>query len=384
MFDLVFRLLDDDQVIVKSKGLNIDFVLLICVWCAVLSVRKKKNDSQGKSESYVCSNLPVGVDSEETEKENSKVFDSAKVQDVETDGRNEDISCVNQFSPKIETHDVVPLHESENGSKQDEYDQKILKRRGNEDNEQGWSQNDISADSVSVTKEDVPQVASCSDGFNSLKDVTNVEAVKDTQKNKSESIVSNSSKLKRRRSFSESDTTNSDSVPCLRSRISKYKTVKKQRAVSNDESGDKRKAIALVDRTEDDNDFETPKVRRNTAKRKGSDLSDDQDLFSSAFSTDNETSSNVKPDAKGTINSKKRRTNQVEIKGKALSGKAANLARKRVTTRQAKTVNGTAVTDLEGKITDCCFSLPFLLGQGLNRALIFHGTPSLSPPRSCS
>ena len=102
------------------------------------------------------------------------------------------------------------------------------------------------------------------------------------------------------------------------------------------------------------------------------------------FSTDNETSSNVKPDAKGTINSKKRRTNQVEIKGKSLSGKAANLARKRVTTRQAKTVNGTAVTDLEGKITDCCFSLPFLLGQGLNRALIFHGTPSLSPPRSCS
>lgn len=384
MFDLVFRLLDDDQVIVKSKGLNIDFVLLICVWCAVLSVRKKKNDSQGKSESYVCSNLPVGVDSEETEKENSKVFDSAKVQDVETDGRNEDISCVNQFSPKIETHDVVPLHESENGSKQDEYDQKILKRRGNEDNEQGWSQNDISADSVSVTKEDVPQVASCSDGFNSLKDVTNVEAVKDTQKNKSESIVSNSSKLKRRRSFSESDTTNSDSVPCLRSRISKNKTVKKQRAVSNDESGDKRKAIALVDRTEDDNDFETPKVRRNTAKRKGSDLSDDQDLFTSAFSTDNETSSNVKPDAKGTINSKKRRTNQVEIKGKALSGKAANLARKRVTTRQAKTVNGTAVTDLEGKTTDCCFSFLFLLGQGLNRALIFHGMPSLSPPRSCS
>lgn len=307
----------------------------------------KKNDSQGKSESYVCSNLPVGVNSEETEKENSKVFDSAKVQDVETDGRNEDISCVNQFSPKIETHDVVPLHESENGSKQDEYDQKILKRRGNEDNEQGWSQNEISADSVSVTKEDVPQVASCSDGFNSLKDVTNVEAVKDTQKNKSESIVSNSSKLKRRRSFSESDTTNSDTVPCLRSRISKNKTVKKQRAVSSDESGGKRKAIALVDRTEDDNDFETPKVRRNTAKRKGSDLSDDQDLFTSAFSTDDETSSNVKPDAKGTINSKKRRTNQVEIKGKALSGKAANLARKRVTTRQAKTVNGTAVTDLE-------------------------------------
>lgn len=314
---------------------------------AALMSLKKKDDSQEKIESYACSNSSVEDESEKTEKTNSTASDSAKLQDADIDGKKDDTSCANQCSQKIETRDVVPPYESENGSKQDGHDKNILKRRENVDNEQRSSQNDISVGSVSATMEDVPQVTSCSDDVNFSKDIMNNEAVQDTEKNKSGSIVSNSSKLKRSRSFSESDTTDSDSVLCLRSRISKYNAVKKQKAVSNDESGGKGKAIApVIDEAEDDNDFETPKVRRNTAKRKGSDLSDDQDLYSSAFSTDGKTSSSVKPEAKGTINSRKRRTNQAETKGKALGGKATNLKRKRVTKRQAKTVNQTALINL--------------------------------------
>ena len=321
------------------------------LFCSICLFRNKKNDSQEQMESHLCSTSSVVDKLMPTEEENFTAADSTELQ-VDAQGKHDQISWINQFGKEMEIQDVVSFHEGDSvkGMKQDEHDKNVLKMDGNAENEQSSSENYRNAYGASPKHEDELEATSRSEDSKSSKDLKNNEAVINNKASDSKSTASTSSKLKRRRSFSESDTTDTDSVPSLRSRISKKNTVKNQKAVSSVESGGNRKEIASVkDKTGDDNDFETPKVRRNTRKRKGSDLSDDQELFSSVFATNSETSSSAKPNAKDGANSKKRKTKKVEAKGEALERKATNLARKRITRRQAKTANKTTVRNLEGK-----------------------------------
>ena len=303
-------------------------------------------------ESHLCSTSSVVDKLMPTEEENFPAADSTELHD-DAQGKHDQISWINQFGKEMEIQDVVSFHEGDSVKvmKQDEHDKNVLKMDGNAESEHSSSENYRNACGASPKHEDELEATSRSEDSKSSKDLKNNEAAINNKASDSKSTASTSSKLKRRRSFSESDTTDTDSVPSLRSRISKKNTVKKQKAsASSDESGGNRKEIASVkDKTGDDNDFETPKVRRNTRKRKGSDLSDDQELFSSVFATNSETSSSTKPNAKDGANSKKRKTKKVEAKGEALERKATNLARKQITRRQAKTANKATVRNLEGK-----------------------------------
>lgn len=336
---------DDENVYFKT--------ICVMLFCSICLFRNKKNDSQEKMETHLCSTSSVGDKLMPTKEENFTAADSTELQD-DAQGKHDQISWINQFGKEMEIQDVVSFHEGDDSvikvMKQDEHDKNALKMDGNAENEQSSSENYRNACCACPKHEDELEATSRSEDSKSSKDLKNNEAVSNNKASDSKSSASTSSKLKRRRSFSESDTTDTDSVPSLRSRISKKNTVKKQKAVSSDESGDNRKEIASVkDKAGDDNDFETPKVRRNTRKRKGSDLSDDQELFSSVFATNSETSSSAKPNAKDGANSKKRKTKKVEAKGEALERKATNLTRKRITRRQAKPANKTTVRNLEGK-----------------------------------
>jgi len=142
-----------------------------------------------------------------------------------------------------------------------------------------------------------------------------------------------------------------DSSP-VSSRLSKRNALKKVKTASGDEAACHRKAAAdsTAVRIGDDNDFESPKAGRSAAgKRKGSDLSDDQDLLTSVFSTDSETSSTSNREARGGLNSKKRKTRRADAKADVSERKVLKPAKKRITKRQMKSVNRTTAETLEGK-----------------------------------
>ena len=140
------------------------------------------------------------------------------------------------------------------------------------------------------------KVSSCSEDVESGKICETATNNKDLG---AKSTSCKTSKSKRRRSHSESDSTDIDSIPSLRSRLSKKNILKKPKTVSGEETaGNRKETDSIVERIGDDNDFESPKARKNTAKRKGSDLSDDQDLYTSVFSTSSETAPSSTRDAR--------------------------------------------------------------------------------------
>ena len=146
------------------------------------------------------------------------------------------------------------------------------------------------------------------------------------------------------------DATEGDSIP-LGSRLSKRNALKKVKTASGDEAACQRKENDLITvRIGDDNDFESPKSGRSAAgKRKGSDLSDDQDLLTSVFSTDSKASSTSNREAKAGLNSKKRRTNKAGARADVSERKVLKPAKKRITKRQMKSANRTTAETLEGK-----------------------------------
>ena len=141
-----------------------------------------------------------------------------------------------------------------------------------------------------------------------------------------------------------------DSVP-LSSRLSKRNAPKKVKTASGDEAACQRKGTDLIAvKIGGDNDFESPKAGRSAAgKRKGSDLSDDQDLLTSVFSTDRRTSSTSNREAKAGLNSKKRRTKKACARADVSERKVVKPAKKRITKRQMKSSNRTTAETLEGK-----------------------------------
>jgi len=143
------------------------------------------------------------------------------------------------------------------------------------------------------------------------------------------------------------DATEVDSIP-LSSGLSKRNSLKKVKTASGDEAACQRKgADSIAVRTGDDNDFESPKAGRSAAgKRKGSDLSDDQDLLTSVFSTDSQTSSTSNREARVGLNSKKRKTKKADVSER----KVLKPARKRITKRQMKSADRTTAEALEGKV----------------------------------
>ena len=148
----------------------------------------------------------------------------------------------------------------------------------------------------------------------------------------------------------ENSTTEVDSIP-LNCRLAMKNALKKPKTVSGDEAASQRKGTdSVADRIGDDNDFESPKAGRGAAgKRKGSDLSDDQDLLTSVFSTDCQTSSTSNREAKVGLNTKKRKTKKAGVKADVSERKALKPAKKRITKGQTKSANRTTAEALEGK-----------------------------------
>ena len=146
------------------------------------------------------------------------------------------------------------------------------------------------------------------------------------------------------------DATEVNSVP-LSSRMSKRNALKKVKTASGDEAACQRKGTDLIAvKIGDDNDFESPKAGRSaTGKRKGSDLSDDQDLLTSVFSTDSQTSSTSNREAKAGLNSKKRKTKKGGTKADVSERKVLKPAKKRIIKRQMKSANSTTAEAFEGK-----------------------------------
>lgn len=146
------------------------------------------------------------------------------------------------------------------------------------------------------------------------------------------------------------DSTDVDSVPpCCR--LSKKNTSKKPRTASDDQvTGEGKGTDSIAVRIGDEDDFESPKAARNAAgKRKGSELSDDQDLLTSVLSTDSQTSSTSNREAKEDLNSKKRKTKKADSTVDVSKRKVVKPAKKRITKRLVKTVNRTTAEALEGE-----------------------------------
>ena len=146
------------------------------------------------------------------------------------------------------------------------------------------------------------------------------------------------------------DSTDVDSGP-LCCRLSKKNTCKKPRTASDDQATGERKGTdSIAVRIGDDDDFESPKAARNaTGKRKGSELSDDQDLLTSVLSTDSQSSSTSNREAKEDVNSKKRKTKKADSTVDVSKRKVVKPAKKRITKRLVKTANRTTAEALEGE-----------------------------------
>ena len=164
---------------------------------------------------------------------------------------------------------------------------------------------------------------------------------------KVDSLKSSSSitvNLKRLRSSSESD---SELPPSLRSRLAKKASLKKQRTVNVNQDKDKRKESGADSALfVEDNDFETPKVKRNAEKRTGSDLSDDQGGCSRMSTCEQSGSSNSVE--KG-LSYKRRKAIRANITSEAsLKSQTNKPVKKKLKKRQVTTSSKATSDILEG------------------------------------
>ena len=164
---------------------------------------------------------------------------------------------------------------------------------------------------------------------------------------KVDSLKSSSSitvNLKRLRSSSESD---SELAPSLWSRLAKKASLKRQKTVNVNQDEDKRKesdtdSALFVE----DNDFETPKMKRNTEKRTGSDLSDDQGVCS-RMSTCEQLGSSTSVEKQ--LSYKRRKASTANITSEAsLKSHASKPVKKKLKKRQVTTSIKATSDILEG------------------------------------
>ena len=164
---------------------------------------------------------------------------------------------------------------------------------------------------------------------------------------KADSLKSSSSitvNLKRLRSSSESD---SELPPSLRSRLAKKASLKRQKTVNVNQDKDKRKeSDADSALFVEDNDFETPKVKRNAEKRKGSDLSDDQEVCSRMSTFEQSESSNS---VEKELSYKRRKASRANMTSEAsLKSQTSKLVKKKLKKRQLTTSSKATSDILEG------------------------------------
>ena len=164
---------------------------------------------------------------------------------------------------------------------------------------------------------------------------------------KADSLKSSSSitaNLKRPRSNSESD---SELPPSLRSRLAKKASLKRQKTVNVNQDKDKRKeSDAESALFVEDNDFETPKVKRNAEKRTGSDLSDDQGVCS-RMSTCEQSGSSTSVEKE--LSYKRRKASRANITAEAsLKSQTSKPVKKKLKKRQVTTSSKATSDILEG------------------------------------
>ena len=140
------------------------------------------------------------------------------------------------------------------------------------------------------------------------------------------------------RSDSESDSvTDSDSLLPLRSRLPKKTNLKKHKAKTKESDSD-------CVNVGDDNDFESPKVRRIVEKRQGSDLIDEQAQCSEQNNQSRMTSSHVMEG----LGTKKRKTGKATAMGGTSYQRSGRPAKRKANKRPLKTTSKTCDI-LEGK-----------------------------------
>lgn len=164
---------------------------------------------------------------------------------------------------------------------------------------------------------------------------------------KADSLKSSSSittNLKRPRSNSESD---SELPPSLRSRLAKKASLKRQKTVNVNQDKDKRKeSDADSALFVEDNDFETPKVKRNAEKRTGSDLSDDQGVCSH-MSTCEQSGSSTSVEKE--LSYKTRKSSRANMTSEAsLKSQTSKPVKKKLKKRQVTTSSKASSDILEG------------------------------------
>ena len=164
---------------------------------------------------------------------------------------------------------------------------------------------------------------------------------------KADSIKSSSSitaNLKRPRSSSESD---SELPPSLRSRLAKKASLKRQKTVNvNQDKGKSKESGADSALFVEDNDFETPKVKRNAEKRTGSDLSDDQGGCSRMSTCEQSGSSNS---VEKELSHKRRKAIRANITSEAsLKSQTSKTVKKKLKKRQVTTSSKATSDILEG------------------------------------
>lgn len=294
----------------------------------------------------------------------------------DTQHKLDQISLVTEDGNKVKIEDVLPFQEdgsSKVKTEDEPVDNDILSKHADESEQApndssenssitfgfspkgeefkaNFSNEDVDSDrsGFSVKKEEFKP---SNEGIEARKQIKTCENVSSSKELDVKSTESTTGKFKRRRFHeSESDSTDADSIPSLRLRLSKKTTLKKPKTVPGEETEGKRKETDSVSvRIGDDNDFESPKARRNTGKRKGSDLSDDQDLLTSVFSTSSETAPSSSRDAKEGLNSRKSKTKKTDTKGDVSKRMVKNQPKKRICKRKVKATAKTTADVLEGK-----------------------------------
>ena len=273
-----------------------------------------------------------------SKEEDDKSSNSAKLAE-ESKQTHDQTTCVKQLDEKHDTQGVLsPKEETQEG------DRSIASIGADESENEACSSTDACnfSSSTSVEKENLKATSDKED--KALKPINILETIiKDKGSNPSVS----STKSKRPRSNSESDSDDSDSIPSLHSRLrKKLKTsLTKQQSVPVLESGDNSKQQSSLGSVHigEDNDFETPKVRRNVEKRKGSDLSDDQELCLSKHSQ-----AVMSFDVEEDLCSEKK-TSQATVAVETSKRKSRKPVKRKINKRPLKTASKMACDILEGK-----------------------------------
>lgn len=270
--------------------------------------------------------------------EDEKSTNSAKLAE-ENEQTRDQTTCVKQLDEKHDTQGVFsPKEETQEG------DRSIAVKGADESENEACSSTVACnfSSSISVEKGNVKAASDKED-----KALMPINILETIIKDKGSNSSVFGTKSKRRRSNSESVSDDSDSIPSLHSRLTKkLKTsLTKQRSVPVSESGNNRKQESSLDSVHvaEDNDFETPKVRRNVEKRKGSDLSDDQELCSSKHSQ-----VVMSFDVKEDLCSKKK-TSQATVAVQTSKKKSRKPVKRKIKKRPLKTASKMACDILEGK-----------------------------------